>query len=161
MLLPLNLWRLVEVKQLIRKVRTGARSGTAATELIVPYMRRTRYRKGAQIFAKSDRADCVYYVLEGAVRLADKNILVPPGQMIGTIGIFSQEHLRTDTAVCASDVELGMISKDKILELFYQHPEFGAFLIRMVAQRAALDYPPHATETELAPAVPKFSRWLP
>jgi len=61
--------------------------------------------------------------------------------MIGINGIFSLEHQRTDTAVCLSDVELGVISKDKILELFYQSPDFGAFLIRMVAQRAALDNP--------------------
>ena len=92
----------------------------------------------AVAFAKGDRADCVYYVFEGAARLVDKNIVVPRGQMLGIMGIFSREHRRTDTAVCLSDVELGMISKDKILELFYQSPDFGAFLIRMVAQRAEL-----------------------
>ncbi len=159
LLLPLNLWRLVEVKQLIRKVRSSAQNGTTAPELIVHYMRHVKREKGEQVFAKGDRADCVYYVFEGVVRLTDKNISVPQGQMIGIVGVFSQEHLRTDTAVCLSDVELGVISKDKILELFYQHPDFGAFLIRMVAQRAALDYPPRAAGPSAV--VPKFSRWLP
>jgi hypothetical protein len=139
LLLPLNLWRLIEVKQLIRKVRMSAQTGTPAPQLIVPYLRPVRRNKGEAVFRKGDSADCVYYVFDGSVRLTDKNIVVSQGQMIGIIGIFSDGHLRTDTAVCQSDVELGAISKDTILELFYQSPDFGAFLIRMVAQRAALD----------------------
>jgi hypothetical protein len=139
MLLPLNAWRLIEVKQLIRKVRASAQTGMSAPELIVPYLRSVWRFKGEPIFKKGDPADSVYYLFEGSVRLTDKNIIVPQGQMIGVNGIFSQEHRRTDSAVCLCDVELGVISKDKILELFYQNPDFGAFLIRMVAQRAALD----------------------
>jgi CRP-like cAMP-binding protein len=88
-----------------------------------------------------------------------KNIVVPEGQMIGVMGIFSSEHLRTDTAVCLTDVELGVISKNRILELFYQNPDFGAFLIRMVAQRAALDHQQNAVGARLA--MSGFSRWLP
>ena len=153
MLLPLNIWRLIEVKQLIRKVRASAQSGTAAPELIVPYMRKVKLAKGAPVFTKGDSADCVYYVFQGAARLIGKNVVVPRGQMLGIMGIFSREHRRTDTAVCLSDVELGVISKDKILELFYQSPDFGAFLIRMVAQRAELDNPQRAAGAELAAAM--------
>ena len=142
LLLPLNIWRLYEVKQLISKVRASAQSGMATPELIVPYLRSVWRNKGEAIFKRGDSADCVYYLFEGAVRLKDKNLIVPQGQMIGINGIFSAEHQRTDTAVCLSDVELGVISKDKILELFYQSPDFGAFLIRMVAQRAALEGSP-------------------
>jgi CRP-like cAMP-binding protein len=79
--------------------------------------------------------------------------------MIGVMGIFSREHLRTDTAVCLTDVELGVISKSRILELFYENPDFGAFLIRMIAQRAALDHQQNAAGAGLA--VSGFSRWLP
>ena len=119
LLLPLNLWRLLEVRELISRVRASTQTGTAAPELIVPFMRRVQHRKGEPMFRKGDSADCVYYVFEGSVRLTDKNIVVPQGQMIGILGIFSREHRRTDTAVCLSDVELGVISKDKILELFH------------------------------------------
>jgi len=51
-----------------------------------------------------------------------------------------------------------VISKNRILELFYQNPDFGAFLIRMVAQRAVLDHQ-HAAGAGLA--LQGFSRWLP
>lgn len=146
LLLPLNAWRLIEVKQLIRKVRASAQTGMSTPELIVPYLRSVWRFKGEPLFRKGDPADSVYYLFEGSVRLTDKNIIVPQGQMIGVNGIFSLEHRRTDTAICLSDVELGVISKDKILELFYQSPDFGAFLIRMVAQRAALDATPDAAK---------------
>jgi len=147
LLLPLNVWRLIEVKQLIRRVRASAQSGMVTPELIVPFLRSVWRFKGEPVFRKGDSADSVYYIFEGSVKLADKNIIVPQGQMIGVTGIFSREHRRTDTAVCLSDVELGVISKDKILELFYQSPDFGAFLIRMVAQRAALDQAPQGPVT--------------
>jgi len=147
LLLPLNVWRLIEVKQLIRRVRASAQSGMVTPELIVPFLRSVWRFKGEPVFRKGDSADSVYYIFEGSVKLADKNIIVPQGQMIGVTGIFSREHRRTDTAVCLSNVELGVISKDKILELFYQSPDFGAFLIRMVAQRAALDQAPQGPVT--------------
>jgi hypothetical protein len=157
LLLPLNLWRLFEVKQLIGKVRASAMAGANAPELIVPFMRHIRRHKGDYVFAKGDSADSVYYVLEGSARLVDKNIVVPQGQMIGIIGIFSNKDRRTDTAVCLSDVELGAISKDKIIELFYQSPEFGAFLIRMLAQRAALNYSQRSTRKSTSTSKPSYA----
>jgi CRP/FNR family cyclic AMP-dependent transcriptional regulator len=159
LLMPLNIWRLIEVKQLIRKVRASTQSGLTAPELIVPYLQQVTRKKGERIFAKGDSADTVYYVFEGTARLTGKNIVVPAGQMLGVMGIFSREHLRTDTAVCLTDVEMGVISKQRILELFYENPDFGAFLIRMVAQRAALDQQQHAAGAGLA--LSGFSRWLP
>ena len=159
LLMPLNIWRLIEVKQLIRKVRASTQSGMSAPELIVPYMRQVKRNKGERVFVKGDSADSVYYLFRGSARLTGKNIVVPEGQMIGVMGIFSREHLRTDTAVCLTDVELGVISKNRILELFYQNPDFGAFLIRMVAQRAALDHQQNAVGARFA--MSGFSRWLP
>jgi CRP/FNR family transcriptional regulator, cyclic AMP receptor protein len=158
LLLPLNVWRLIEVKQLVRKVRASAQNGTAAPELIVPYMQQVKLGKGQQVFAKGDSADCVYYVFRGSARLLGKNIVVPEGQMMGVMGIFSSEHRRTDTALCLTDVELGVISKNRILELLYENAEFGAFLIRMIAQRAALDHEENAVGARFA--MPRFSRWL-
>lgn len=139
LLLPLNTWRLMEIRQLIKRVRQSNQASIGAPELLVPFMRKVRIGKGQTLFQRGDRADCVYYLFEGSVRLPGKDIVIGSGQMIGIVGIFSEEHRRTDSALCLSDVELGVISKDRILELFYQSPEFGALLVRMVARRAALD----------------------
>jgi CRP/FNR family transcriptional regulator, cyclic AMP receptor protein len=139
LLFPLNIWRLAEVNQLTRKLRASQQTGMTALEVMAPHIRLVRRSRGELLFAKGDRADCVYYVFKGSARLLEKNIVVQPGQMVGIVGLFAGEHRRTDTAVCASDVELGMVSKDKVLELFHQIPTFAAFLMGMVAQRAAFD----------------------
>jgi CRP-like cAMP-binding protein len=35
--------------------------------------------------------------------------------------------------VCEEDCRLHAITKDKVLELYYENPRFGFFLIRMVS----------------------------
>ena len=144
LLFPLNIWRLAEINRLTRRVRASQQTDMSAADLIVPHIRMVKRSHGERLFAKGDDADCVYYVFKGSAHLMDKNIVVPPGQMIGIVGIFTGTLRRTDTAVCQSDVELGIISKEKVLELFYKSPDFAAFLMRMLAQRAALENSPRA-----------------
>ena len=138
LLFPLNIWRLAEFHHLARRVRASQQTGMSAAELIVPHIRVIKRGRGEQLFAKGEHADCVYYVFKGSAHLVEKNIVVPPGQMLGIVGIFTGTQRRTDTAACLSDVELGVVSKDKVLELFHKSPDFAAFLMRMVAQRSAL-----------------------
>jgi CRP/FNR family transcriptional regulator, cyclic AMP receptor protein len=138
LLFPLNIWRLAEINQLARRVRASQQTGKSAAELIVPHIRMIERSPGEQLFARGDNADCIYYVFKGSAHLVEKNIIVPPGEMIGIVGIFAGEQCRTDTAVCLSEVELGIVSKDKVVELFYKSPDFAAFVVRMLAQRAAL-----------------------
>ncbi len=92
-------------------------------------------KKGQTLFSSGSLADGVYYVLKGQVQLNDKPIILKPGDIIGIIRVFTKERLRTDTAICHTDVELGMIANDKVLELFHLHPSLGTFVMRMMAQR--------------------------
>jgi CRP/FNR family cyclic AMP-dependent transcriptional regulator len=71
------------------------------------------------------------------VRIEGKGVLIKPGQLVGEMGLFSQGQQRTDGAICETDVELAQVSEDRIWELFYQNPEFGAYLLRIVMQRVA------------------------
>jgi CRP-like cAMP-binding protein len=47
--------------------------------------------------------------------------------------LFAPHGTRTVTAVCEQDCRLAAIARDKVLELYYQDPKFGYFLIRLVA----------------------------
>ena len=66
------------------------------------------------------------------------------------MGLFSSGQKRTDTAVCETDVEIAPVTEDKLWELFYQHPEFGAYLLRLIVHRSiskgAADGPPGITK---------------
>jgi CRP-like cAMP-binding protein len=77
----------------------------------------------------------MYMVLEGTVLLEEIGVTVPRGQLLGEIALFAPENARTATAVCETDVELGEIPEEKVLQLYYQNPEFGFSLVRLVIGR--------------------------
>ena len=49
------------------------------------------------------------------------------------MGLFAPHGVRTLTAVCEEDCRLATISRDRVLELYYQNPKFGFFLIRLIS----------------------------
>lgn len=49
--------------------------------------------------------------------------------------MFAPGHRRTGTAVCETDVEIGSISDDRVLQLYAKDPAFGLYLMRLVVQR--------------------------
>ena len=138
-LLPLNCVRLVQMQASIRKVR-DASHGDLSMEWLIPLMRRRTLPRGAILFHKGDPANEVYLVLSGSLRLADVAVTVGPGSVLGEIGIFAPTHERMDTASCETDVDLGVIAYDKVLELYHQNRTFGFYLIRLVIQRLLDDY---------------------
>ena len=133
-LLPMNLLRLQEMRSLISRVKRASR-GALCLDMLVPHMQLRQVPAGTTLFQKGEHAEDMYLVLEGSVRIAGKNALVKAGELIGEMGIFAPGQRRTDTAVCKSDVCLASITNDKIWELFYGTPEFGAHLLRLMVLR--------------------------
>jgi hypothetical protein len=133
-LLPLNCLRLYQVQRLIRKVRSAA-SGGLSSEWLIPLMTRQQFAKGDVLFRVGDRASSMCVVLSGSVRLVEIGIVLGPSSLIGEIGLFAPDNRRTGTAVCETDVEIGSISDEQALQLYYQKPAFGFALFRLVVQR--------------------------
>jgi CRP/FNR family cyclic AMP-dependent transcriptional regulator len=133
-LLPLNCLRLRQMQQLVRRVREAARADVS-TEWLVPLMTRQRRDPGEVLFRMGDPARSMYVILAGSVRLVEIEVVVGPGALVGEMGIFAPDHLRTATAVCETEVEIGSISAEKALQLYYQNPAFGFSLFRLVMQR--------------------------
>jgi hypothetical protein len=137
-LLPLNCLRLFQMRALIRKVHDA--HGNLSMEWLTPFMRRRTMTKGDVLFKRGDRATELYVILSGSIRLADIDVTVGAGSVLGEIGVFGPKQERMDTAVCETDVELGAIDNDKVLELYHQNPKFGRYLITLVIQRLLADY---------------------
>jgi hypothetical protein len=138
-LLPLNCIRLIQMRALIRNVR-DASDGRLSIEWLIPFVKRRRLTTGAVLFRKGDRADDLYVVLSGSLRLADVAVTVGPGSVLGEIGIFAPTRQRMDSAICETDVELGVVAYDKVLELYHQNRTFGFYLIRLISQRLLDNY---------------------
>jgi hypothetical protein len=133
-LLPLNCLRLHQMRTLIRKVREAS-LGNMSVDWLIPLMARHEMKSGDVLFRKGDKADSMYLVLAGSVRLAEIDVALGPGALIGEIGVFAPDARRTGTAVCESDVEFGVISGEKVLQLYYQNPTFGFSMFRLVIGR--------------------------
>jgi two-component system, NarL family, nitrate/nitrite response regulator NarL len=109
-------------------------------EWLVSMMRRRQCPKGDVLFRHGDPANELYVVFSGSLRLLEVGVELGPGAVLGEIGIFAPTHQRMDTAVCETDVELGVMATDKVLELYHQDRRFGFYLIRLVSQRLLEDY---------------------
>lgn len=84
----------------------GDGAKTVSLEWLTPFMRRKRLSRGDTMFRVGDRADEMYLITKGEVRLTEIDIVLRDGAMIGEIGLFSASRERTATAMCDTDVEI-------------------------------------------------------
>lgn len=133
-LLPLNVIRLVQMRRLIRRVGEAAR-GEFDLSALIPFMNPVRMSRREVLFKRGDTADKLYLIQRGKVRLTNTDIVLGPGELVGEIGILSPHKKRTDSAVCEEDSEMMVIESDRVLQLYFQNPEFGFYLVRLVTHR--------------------------
>ena len=135
-LLPLNASRLVQMYRLIGSVRQAS-EGEVSIDRLIPFMAKRKLAKGEILFRAGDAADAMYFVLDGTLRLEEFGVEVGPGKLLGEIGVLSPARKRTGTALCQTDVEVAEIAEDKVLQIYYQSPEFGFYLVQLIIQRFA------------------------
>jgi CRP/FNR family cyclic AMP-dependent transcriptional regulator len=140
LLLPLNIMRLLQIRKLIQDIK-NASAGGFSFEAMVPFMKKQSFGAGQVLFNKGDRANALYLLRKGSIRLPEIDVTVSEeGTMVGEIGLFTWDHTRTTSALCDSDVEVLMLTEDKVLSLYYQNPKFGIYLVQMVVRRLIDDW---------------------
>ena len=102
-LLPLNIWRLLQIRALVREVRKAA-AGDLPVEGLLPYMSPRRAEVGEILFRRGDTAFEMFYLLSGVIRLQELGMTLGPSAMLGEISLFAPGRERTATAVCDTDV---------------------------------------------------------
>jgi CRP/FNR family transcriptional regulator, cyclic AMP receptor protein len=130
-LLPLNIIRLRQQQALVRAVRAASEDETIRS--LIPYMRAESHTAGDVLFNKGDLADRLYVIHRGEVRFPEIGKVVSDGHVFGEVGLFAPQNMRGLSAVCDQDCRLYTITRERVLELYYQNPNFGFFLIRLVA----------------------------
>jgi hypothetical protein len=133
-LLPLNVIRLRQQRGLVRAVRSV--SDEDAIQALIPFMKPESRRSGEVLFRRGDPAERLFLLREGKVLFPEIGKHVEAGPVFGEVGLFSAEGKRALTAVCETDCRLLTITKEKTLELYYQNPRFGMFLMRLVSDYA-------------------------
>ena len=146
-LLPVNLWRVLEMQRLTRRVRRGSVADTHYGLWLQPHMRRRRLAAGTVLFRKGDPVDRLYMLVEGQMELVESGHMLLPGRMFGEIAFFSPDRLRTATARCTSACTVLSIDETSFKQLFFENPDLGFEIVRLIAGRLTEDV--HRLEDEL------------
>lgn len=137
-LLPINAKRLREILRLTKQIEQ-ATVESPVTEWLLPLMHLHKHKAGEVLFYKGDMADEILYVASGKLRLQEIDHVIGPGELIGEIGLFSPERIRTMTVICETDCELYQMTGEEIYQLYYQNPKLGFFFMRLIVERLLRD----------------------
>lgn len=134
LLLPFNLYRLIEILRLTRQAQE-ARRGHHPLAWLRGLVTSRRYEAGAFIFRKGDPADNLYFLESGMVRLVETGALLPEGELFGEIAFFTEARERTLSARCEGPCRIAALDEKTFMRLYYQNPAFGVHVVRLVARR--------------------------
>jgi CRP/FNR family transcriptional regulator, cyclic AMP receptor protein len=132
--LPLNFTRMREMRRLIESVRE-ANANDLNIEWLRPFMHPESVRATDFIFEKGDMANEAYVVVEGKVEIVERGVTLEPGAIFGEMALFTKSGRRTATAKCLTDVRLLTITYEQFEQLYFQNPEFGLYLVRLIVRR--------------------------
>jgi len=132
--LPINVIRLRQMLTLVKKAKLSAQ-GDLSMDWLRPFMTPRKYRKGDVLFHKGDVAKEMFLTITGKFLVAEISIELPPGRIMGELGFIAPENRRTQTVKCIEDGEVLTITYDKLLELYFQNPEFGYYFLRLSSER--------------------------
>jgi hypothetical protein len=134
LLFPINIYRLAQIHLLIRQIGAATGSGISFKNLL-PLMTRRIFPAGTVLFRKGDRADRLYYVSKGTLRIEEIGKAIGPGDVIGEIGLFTPDRKRTATIACQTGCELYELGEGKAKELYFQNPSFAFALLQLIVAR--------------------------
>ena len=134
LLLAINSVRLYQMIRLIRKARVSAQ-GDLSMDWLKPFMIRRTYRKGDVLFRKGETANEMFFTVTGKLLVTELGIEIPPGRLVGELGFLSPDNRRTQTVECIQDVEILTMTYERLLEIYFQNPEFGYYFLRLSSQR--------------------------
>jgi cyclic nucleotide-binding protein len=133
-ILPINLYRLIEMRRLIRRVRDSANTDQS-TDWLKPFMTERTYKKGKVLFRKNDRAYEMYYVVTGKFLVTEIGVTIPAGQVFGELGMLAPDRRRTSSVECVETGVVLTITYDEVQELYFQNPTFGFYFQRLATER--------------------------
>ena len=98
-------------------------------------MAHRRYRAGDTLIRKGEQADRLFYLVHGQVKVAEIDKTLSSGTVMGEIGVFARDQIRTATVVCITDCEVYELTGSKAKELYFQDPSFGYAMLQIVIAR--------------------------
>src|SRR6266481_3105387 len=134
LMLPINAYRLRQMLNLVKMAR-GATQGDTSMEWLKPFMTERKYRKGDVLFQKDDAAHEMLLTVTGRFLVKEIGVELPPGRLMGELGFLTPDNRRTATIECIEDGHVLTITYEKLLEIYFQNPQFGYYFLVLTSQR--------------------------
>jgi hypothetical protein len=134
LLLPINAVRLRQMLKLVKKARNAAQ-GDMSMEWLKPFMTERRYRRGDTLFKKDDAATEMFLTVTGKFLVKEIGVELPPGRLMGELGFLTPDNRRTGTVECLDDGQVLSITYERLLEIYFQDPQFGYYFLVLTSQR--------------------------
>jgi hypothetical protein len=134
LLLPINAVRLRQMLTLVKKARS-ATQGDTSMEWLKPFMTERKYRKGDILFKKGEAAHEMLLTVTGKFLVKEIGVELPPGRLMGELGFLTPNNRRTATIECIEDGHVLTIAYEKLLEIYFQNPQFGYYFLVLTSQR--------------------------
>src|SRR3954453_19851866 len=134
LMVPINAYRLRQMLVLVKKARSATK-GDTSLEWLKPFMTERKYRKGDVLFKKDDAAHEMLLTVTGKFLVKEISVELPPGQLMGEFGFLTPDNRRTATIECIEDGHVLTITYEKLLEIYFQNPQFGYYFLILTSQR--------------------------
>jgi hypothetical protein len=136
---PLNAARAREMRRLIAKVRE-ANETDLNIEWLKPFMHPRALKAGAKVFTQGETANEAFVLVKGRIDIPERSVTLREGDIFGEMALFTAEGLRTASAVCVTDARLLVITYEQFEQLYFQNPEFGLYLVRLIVRRFEMNH---------------------
>ena len=134
LLLPINAIRLHQMLNLVKKARNAVR-GETSMEWLKPFMTQRKYRQGEVLFKKGDAANEMFLTVSGKFLVTEIGVELPPGSPMGELGFLTPNNRRTATVECTEAAQVLTITYERLLELYFQNPQFGYYFLVVTSRR--------------------------
>jgi CRP-like cAMP-binding protein len=71
----------------------------------------------------------------GKFLVKEIGVELPPGRLMGELGFLTPDNRRTATIECIEDGHCLTITYEKLLEIYFQNPQFGYYFLVLTSQR--------------------------
>jgi CRP-like cAMP-binding protein/predicted membrane protein len=106
---------------------------------LVPYMQSEHLEKNQVLFNKSDKADKLFFIKAGILKLKEINKQAGKGEIIGETGIFSPFQERTLSAICETDMDIAFADQKTIRYLIEKFPSLLYDLTQLTIKRTLVN----------------------
>jgi len=134
LLLPINSVRLFQILKLVKKARIAAQ-GDLSIDWLKPFMDTRKYKSGDVLFRKGQKADEMFLITTGKFLVSEIGVELLPGRLMGELGFVTPNNKRTQTVECIEDGAVMTITYDRLLEVYFEYPDFGYYFLRLSSDR--------------------------